>query len=693
MARQNQTVRIDIEASGIEKFERQVEQLYQRLQRRSREAGMSQREMGGYIDRALRNQDELAQRDLINQKDNLRRSIDEGRMSRTKASQLWDQARRTYETETAVRREVRKRNERDTDRRREEREYRLDEMTRSSWRDVRTKARNWQGVDSQINAIERARAAEIKREESRIDKAEKKGEITSKEAERLRKENRDDAQFNREMLQKLREIAQNTKDSARKSGEELAKRLNIQDKEQADRAIQSLMRPTGDVAKDSRRRAAADVIREQYPTKQVQDDDINLGGMLGSLASGDMGGLLRGAGAALKIAGPLALLAGIGTNLFRNYQGRWERARDVAIVSGRTVKQVSGDVGKGRGLFSQLGFDDEEIYQVMGSQQQSAGRSLYTRDVLQGIIRGRLFNVDSNRYNELLRLGRYSSGDAIGVAGRAASMAKSRWGSPLRSDEILDVYQQMAQRELSVTGRVNAEANLGTISTIMNTSGAQGQQLGRIVNALQNIGQTSSPTGKALLQKAAAEFLGPDASMWDIQKLIENPMSNPEFLNSYMRMVERAGGGKDATKFALRSLTGLSYDDTEKLYASMRSGRVAGTVGASSSVKEDEKYVEEYNKYVGTREKLSGWGSAVAANVSDATAAAIEATINTLQRESNVTEQQIKAGTDQLLKGKDFSDKMDGLWKNIQGTIRAVGSGASMGTLRSATADEILYNQ
>lgn len=615
MARQNQTVRIDIEASGIEKFERQVEQLYQKLQRRSREAGMSQREMGGYIDRALRNQDELAQRDLINQRDNLRRSIDEGRMSRTKASQLWDQARRTYETETAIRREVRKRNERDTDRRREEREYRLDEMTRSSWRDVRTKARNWQGVDSQINAIERARAAEIKREESRIDKAEKKGEINSKEAERLRKENRDDAQFNREMLQKLREIAQNTKDSARKSGEELAKRLNIKDKQQADEAIQSLMRPTGDIAKDSRRKEAANVIREQWSGRQSLAD---VAGML--MRGGGLSGLLS------RLGGPLALIGAVGgaTRLaigaFNNYQDRWEQARDVALGYGTEVKPLMETMRNARSGFAPLGLEDKGVYKLMGSQSAALGRPVSTIEAIQNYMRSRLQGISDDEFNSIARLSKYTTGNASGIAATANLISNERYGNNFRTSEILDTFQQVANQMLSVTGRANSEAILGTMTRLMG-AGMSGQQLNRTMSSLQSVGQTGSPAARALLQKAAAEYLGPDANMWEITKLIENPMANPEFLNNYIKMLDRGGGGGMGTNFVLKqALPGnLSTDDIDKLLRAQRRGGVAGLRAATNDYSDfsNESYINMYSEYVGDREKINALFQALKNNVTD----------------------------------------------------------------------------
>lgn len=689
MARQDQTVRINVEASGIEKFERQVEQLYQRLQRKGREAGMARSEMGGYIDRALRNQDQIAENDLRNQRENLRRSIAEGQITRTKANQLWEQSQQKYEQETAIRREVRKRNIEDTDRRAAEREFNLDESTRSSWREVRHKAKNWEGVDRQIKTIERERAAEIKKEDTRIDRAEKKGEITSKEADRLRKENRDDESFNREMLARLREIAKNTKDSAKKEGEELAKRLNIQNKEQADRAVHSLLRPTGDIAKDSRRKAAAEYIKERdYSQKDGFLDIFQGGGGLGSLMQGGkgglgslmqggglLGGLLRGGGGLGSVMrmvgrlGPIAAILGLAAYGVGNYTSRWKKARDVALPANVEAEPIMDLVREGRPMFSRLGLNDDDVYRVMGSQQQAAGKILSGRDVTQNIIRSRLANVDEGTFNNLLRLSRYSTGDAAGISTQAARITKNRYGTPLRVDEVLDTFQQLAQSQLAVSGRVNSGAILGTTANIMNRTGASGQQLTRIVESLQGIGQNQSPGVKALIQKAASQYLGPNASMWDIQKLIEDPMSNPQFINFYLKQLEAAGGTGDMAKFSLKNALNLSYNDTEKLYdAYEKNQNLATVLNPSSSPKDDEDFVEEYDKYVSWDEKI---GSLWKGFVNEAVDAAAE-------RGAAAAEKMYQDGQDALNKIADAQDKIVNggtWWDKLQGYLEAMTAG------------------
>lgn len=387
----------------------------------------------------------------------------------------------------------------------------------------------------------------------------------------LRAEQRQDAL----LVKLLREIADNTKNDARKSAEELVKRLGVRSREDATRWIADLEgKRTGTAADIMRRQEAASILRQTFNIDGGRGG-LGLGGVLtsgaGMLASrgGALGGILTKLGPA-----GLAIGAMVGGGMwgFDRYSTQAAQARDLAVYHGMSLMQARGMVSGWDKTAAGLGLSTEQLSARMAGFERAAGRWYTPNQAMNMIAQQRALGLSDDQYTQMLRLGRQTRGGSIpGLIDVFANQVKRQYGGLTRLPDALEYFTSAAQNVLNVKGDVNQNALAGIISSLM-AGGIQGSQMNRVLGGIQNIGTNQNPLAQGLAYRAMS-MVNPNASTWDLTRYLENPLENTAFLRAYFKQARDLSGG-DVTqeKFLLKGVTGLSANDVEKLYNVLLTG-------------------------------------------------------------------------------------------------------------------------
>lgn len=431
--------------------------------------------------------------------------------------------------------------------------------------------RNRESYSNQINVIRQRRES---------------GEITHTEAKQQRISARESSNIDKAQLQILREIADATKSQAEKSADELIKKLNAS-RQNAPNIISNL---EGDVTGSTQdivvRRMAAQKLRKMYPGRDIQREDSSGGGLASDLAAagaqqmasagglGKVAQMVKGAPVAASIA---AILGAVVASFMR---------QDEISASGRGYAAITGTNLVGVRRFAQdgvqanavrMGLTPQEALPLYAPYSRSAGRALSAQEFSQMLGAKKALSLDDSDISTLLGVTRFGGRSGGRTLSALQNYVEGRYGDTALLSEYLNTYSQAAQNILNVRGRVNEGSLMGAIRWL-GTGGVEGPQLQRTLSALQGVG-AGGPVNQAIMYQAARR-VSPNASTWEMGRMIESPLSNPELIREMMETTRQMTGGGDMQKYLLKQMLGLSYEDIDKLVSAKGDIRKLGGLGA-----------------------------------------------------------------------------------------------------------------
>lgn len=136
------------------------------------------------------------------------------------------------------------------------------------------------------------------------------------------------------------------------------------------------------------------------------------------------------------------------------------------------------------------------------------------------------------------------------------------------SEDYLRILVDLNQKQLEEVGETNASINGGIIASIASLGDKleNPKTLSQIVNGLKSgLTQASSPQLEAL-QYYTLSQINPNASLWDMQRMRENPFAkeNLPYMKDYILNLMSIGN-EDEAKFNVMSAFGLTANQTEEL--------------------------------------------------------------------------------------------------------------------------------
>lgn len=374
----------------------------------------------------------------------------------------------------------------------------------------------------------------------------------------------------------LKEIAENTKNSTKNiSTDDFIRRMRINSASDARRWLGMLGRESSDPTVNARRSAAAAEIRKQWfggagaANQGGSGFFRRLPGMAyGELAGG--GGLINRGINAFSSIGPMgwsiAAMGALGVGAFMRYQNQFESARDWAVMRNGDIDSTLKEGWSWKTPAINVGMKSEDYFRLGALYSRGAGRNLSSDQVIASFAQQRALGLTEGEYSQFLSYGKYSNNRSQNVLSAIEDITKKRYGDLTRLSDIMSTYSGAADRMLSVTGSVDTGSLLGVINGLVSGVGVQGNQLNRITSSFQGMSSNQNPAAQGIMRRAALK-VNPNATPWEIKKMLENPLAYPELINNTLNLTDELGGGGDFSKFLLQSmLPGTSTDDIDKLY-------------------------------------------------------------------------------------------------------------------------------
>lgn len=136
------------------------------------------------------------------------------------------------------------------------------------------------------------------------------------------------------------------------------------------------------------------------------------------------------------------------------------------------------------------------------------------------------------------------------------------------SEDYLRILVDLNQKQLEEVGETNASINGGIIASIASLGDKleNPRTLSQVINGLKSgLTQANSPQLEAL-QYYTLSQINPNASLWDLQRMRENPFAkeNLPYMRDYILNLMSIGN-EDEAKFNVMSAFGLTANQTEEL--------------------------------------------------------------------------------------------------------------------------------
>ena len=181
----------------------------------------------------------------------------------------------------------------------------------------------------------------------------------------------------------------------------------------------------------------------------------------------------------------------------------------------------------------------------------------------------RMRGLSDSDAETVLRLGRYDKNNlpAFNIVStfdaNLQRLGKDNQYIASTLSENISSFERIANNILSKGGEIDSKAILRSMTSIQNSTGAEGRQLERLQNAFTGGSISQDETTQALLMRTARE-LNPNGNLSDLQADIEMMQNNPKLQQQFAEKLETMTGGGEMFKQVLHTVFGLSFTDIKK---------------------------------------------------------------------------------------------------------------------------------
>lgn len=393
------------------------------------------------------------------------------------------------------------------------------------------------------------------------------GKINSRQAAEETKNIQRETQYQKAVLSRLEAIYRENKSQAKEQASELVKRLHISGKSDAENWIKRIegKAPSSDPIVNLRRREAVENIRAAYNVSGGG------GGMGGSIAAMGTGSFLSG----LVSKNPIGMIASAILGLV-GYT--FKRQNDIANEGSRVSAYSGGDyhIALDRGIslrdtgnLSSMGLNMKEGLRALGEYMyQSGSTDITDEQVLRALGAQKSLALSSSQLSNVFRLQRFSRGGAtgVGIIRNFDDYVRRTQGNPILLPEYLDLFKQLAEQQIGVSGSYNANNTAALIQNLGDLTGANGPLLSALASGLQGAGTGGSNVVQAM-KMMAINRVNPNAGYFDAMRIMENPLENINYISALLTQNRRlSGGSRDVEGMQLKELLpNLSYSQINTL--------------------------------------------------------------------------------------------------------------------------------
>jgi hypothetical protein len=291
---------------------------------------------------------------------------------------------------------------------------------------------------------------------------------------------------------------------------------------------------------------------------------------------------------------------------------------EASVLTGMSVRGA-GDYVKGLDAtqLSRYGLTPSDFIRRSTAFRMGSRTSNYGEDALNLMSIAGGTTLSEQDVTSLVSLRRFgATGTASGTTAFFENYLKRTSQDISVLPEIIQQFTNEARIMISQTGGVNSTDIASIIYRVGEQTGLKGEALGGAMGALrQGFQRSSNPVVQAMQFRAASEVMGEGATLWDLEKVMADPFSNPEYMSQMLSKLRTSSGGGQGYERAISNVFGVNpimaarlakLDLTEKLDAETLNmvkegsvsyhGKLAKTVGAGT---EATAYFE------GSRQQLS----------------------------------------------------------------------------------------
>ncbi|MDZ4227704.1 MAG: hypothetical protein U1E54_00500 [Candidatus Levybacteria bacterium] len=266
---------------------------------------------------------------------------------------------------------------------------------------------------------------------------------------------------------------------------------------------------------------------------------------------------------------------------------------DYAILKGKTMLETIPDVAGTKGMdLGKSGLLPSKYF-ANYSQLFRAGGGRVNENML-GVMQGEMaLGLNRQTTAGLMNVERYGAGQVTPIMRFFENYLRQTSQSIAVLPEVLGTFTTEAGAVLKSMGKVDSGAIAASISAIGKGFGLTGAPLQDVYSAMrQGLQQSSNPAIQAM-QFSAMERAMPGASLWEMQKAMENPMQNPKYVTNMLAMLKKtAVGGQEGYARNIMNVLGVSANIADvlasgELTPEMWSKKGFGKVGGYKTRAED----------------------------------------------------------------------------------------------------------
>jgi hypothetical protein len=322
-------------------------------------------------------------------------------------------------------------------------------------------------------------------------------------------------------------------------------------------------------------------ITKQYATDQkvaaqkAERVGESFGKFLPGIFSQNTAGGMANAGSSALLAGTvLGTLAAIG--IAKEIQGAIQMepaVRDYAVLRGSSMLGIKPDVaatkdmelGKIGMLPSQYFSNYAQLYRAGGGKVKESMLGIMEAEKATGVSRAQM--------GSLLSVERFGSGQVTPLISFFEKYLRTTSQSIAILPEILQTFAQEGTAMMRATGKVNTAAIAATVAVVGKQFGFTGETLQTATGALrQGLQQSGNSTIQAL-QFGAMSRAMPGASLWEMEKSMENPLANPKYITGFLDQLKGMTGGGEQYARSIYNVFG-QYGISRNLADQLSQGQI-----------------------------------------------------------------------------------------------------------------------
>lgn len=449
-----------------------------------------------------------------------------------------------------------------------------------------------QDIEMQIQAIERRSRAETESRRSQIQERLGAGTIDQATAQQqLAAVSREGSQDSQQ-VRLLRDIIATIRDTSR---EEIRQnRAGVEESIRSDSRLTQLGIQDDEDEFDALRRTLQ---RQDLGDAREQEAEESRRIDGGAVSRGaQIGGTFAGQNIYVAMASLMALVPMVGDTLAALGQQALNAATAYQGAMGANVAIMGGTqadyAGFGRSS-STYGYSLTESLRLREQATRASGQARGLQDVTDLQVLQRGLGIDPGTLMSMERMGRE---DVSGMSTRnivSSTISALRETGAMQGQnvallpEYLQQLVELGQRQLAVSGSIDAGVNVKTVAAIsgLDETFKSPTVLRSMMTSIQS-GLSQAPTQYAgAMQLAALSRLDPSASLWELEKMREDPLSmGTDYLGSLLGMLQRSSGGNEETFY--RQIFQMGLAPSRPLAERLGRGFMSGNL--EDVIKEDE---------------------------------------------------------------------------------------------------------